>query len=165
MIRDYDSLIVFSEEISKGIWHMKLECPQIASSALPGNFVLLSPSRTSAPLLRRPFGVLSADKDAGTIEILYRVVGGGTKLISDISAGEKISVRGPVGGAFGKYAHSTAIAVAGTLGVVPLMFLRERTGAFAKMCLGVGNASWKDFADWVISRVPETELYRRRITW
>ena len=68
-------------------------------------------------------------------------------------------MRGPVGGAFAKAVHGRTIAVAGTLGVVPLMFLRERTGAFSKMCLGVGSAAWKDFADWVIERIPETELY------
>ena len=159
LIRDYDAKIKRKEEISRGIWHMEFECPEIAASAQPGNFVLLSPSRTTAPLLRRPLGVLDADAGKGTFGILYRVVGNGTKLISDMDEGDKISVRGPVGGCFKPYAHKSVYAVAGTLGVVPLLFLRERAGAFAKMFLGVGNASWKDFADWVISRAPETELY------
>ena len=69
------------------------------------------------------------------------------------------SLRVNVGGAFRPFAHERVQAVAGTLGIAPLLFLRERLGGFEKLFLGVGNASWKDFADWVAARAPETVLY------
>ena len=159
LIRDYDSRLVRSEEIASGIWHMTLECPEIAKDAKAGNFVLLSPSRSTAPFLRRPLGILRVNRELGTIEILYRIVGSGTRLISEFVVGERLSIRGPVGSSFGNFAHEKVIAVAGTLGVVPLLFLRDTIGKFDKMFLGVGNADWKGFAEWVKTRAPEMDLY------
>ena len=159
MIRDYDSRLMGKEEISPGIWHLTFMCQQIASEAKPGNFVLIKTSGVTAPLLRRPLGVLSADAMRGTFEVLFRVVGQGTELLSRGIVGQVFSVRGPVGGRFSPFAHQRVQAVAGTLGIAPLLFLRQRTGAFEKLFLGVGNASWAPFADWVAKRAPETVLY------
>ncbi len=159
MIRDYDSRLAAKEEVSQGIWHLTFECPQIASSAGPGAFVLVKPSGTSAPLLRRPFGVLDADAARGTVDVLFRVVGAGTALIAAAKRGQAFSVRGPTGGNFGPFAHKRVWAVAGTLGIAPLLYLRRRLAGFEKLFLGVGNAEWKGFADWVKSRAPEMTLY------
>ena len=82
MIRDHDSRLAVKEEVSPGIWHMTFECAPIAEAAQPGNFVLIKPARGTAPLLRRPLGVLDADAAKGTIEVLFRVVGQGTDLIA-----------------------------------------------------------------------------------
>jgi len=159
LIRDYDSRLTGKEEVSPGIWHLTFLCQPIASEARPGNFVLFKTTGVSAPLLRRPLGVLSADPKRGTFEVLFRVVGAGTDLLAHAVVGQTFSARGPVGGVFKPYAHSRVQAVAGTLGIAPLLFLRERAGAFEHLFLGVGNASWKSFADWVAARAPETVLY------
>lgn len=159
MIRDYDARLTAKEQISQGIWHLVFQCPQIASAAEPGNFVLFKTSRSSAPLLRRPLGVLDADAAAGTFEVLFRVVGKGTGLLAEGREGDVFSVRGPVGGSFRKLKHQHVWAVAGTLGIAPLLYLRKRLGGFNELFLGVGNAQWKDFAVWVKQRAPEMTLY------
>ncbi|MCR5346482.1 MAG: dihydroorotate dehydrogenase [Fretibacterium sp.] len=159
VIRDYQAPLAAKEEVSPGIWHLTLECPPIAREARPGNFVLIKVSGGTAPLLRRPLGVLEADAERGTFDVLFRVVGEGTELLSETASGQTLSVRGPVGGQFGPFRHKEVWAVAGTLGVVPLLFLRQSLGAFGRMFLGVGSAEWRPFTEWVASRAPEMELF------
>jgi dihydroorotate dehydrogenase electron transfer subunit len=159
VIRDYQAPLLEKEEVSLGIWHLTLKCPSIAKEARPGNFILLKVSGGSAPLLRRPLGVLETDPARGTFGVLFRVVGAGTELLSQMAPGQMLSVRGPVGGQFGPFQHEKVWAVAGTLGVVPLLFLRQSRGAFDKMFLGVGNAEWRPFTEWVASHAPEMELF------
>lgn len=159
LIRDYDSRLLEKEQVSADVWHLTFECPEIAAAARPGNFVLVKTAAGSAPLLRRPLGILGADPAKGTVEMLFRVVGQGTALLSRAARGATFSVRGPVGGQFGPFGHEKIWAVAGTLGVAPLLFLRRELNGFGHLFLGVGNASWRSFAEWVRSRAPEMVLY------
>ena len=159
MIRDYDSRLEEREEISPGIWRMIFQCPQIAAEAQPGNFVLFRTSSCTAPLLRRPLGILDAEAKAGTFEVLFRVVGQGTELLACGREGDVFSVRGPVGGSFKPLKYRRVWAVCGTLGIAPLLYLRKKLGRFEELFLGVGNASWKPFARWVAAEAPEMTLY------
>ena len=159
MIRDYTSPLLAKEEVSPGIWHLKFQSPEIAAAARPGNFILIKTAEGTAPLLRRPLGILDADAEAGTVEVLFRVVGRGTDLLARSVVGKGYSIRGPVGGCFKDFKHENVWAVAGTLGIAPLMFLRKELGKFGELFLGVGNATWKPFADWCAERAPELTLY------
>ncbi|MCI6259844.1 MAG: FAD-binding oxidoreductase, partial [Pyramidobacter sp.] len=146
LIRDYDSRLLAKEQVAPDIWHLTFACPEIAENVRPGNFVLLKTASGSAPLLRRPLGILNADLEKGTIETLFRVVGQGTALLAQAAPETSLSVRGPVGGQFGPFRHEKVWAVAGTLGIAPLLFLRRRLNAFDRLFLGVGNALWRSFA-------------------
>ncbi len=159
MIRDYDSRLMSKEEILKGVWHLAFHCPEIARAARPGNFVLIKTSRGTSPLLRRPFGILDADATSGTFEVLFHVVGQGTELLADAQEGEIFSVRGPAGGNFKEFKHDKVWAVAGGIGIVPLIFLRRTLRKFGELFFGVANSSWANFAEWVKERVPEMTLY------
>ncbi len=159
MIRDYDSRLAAKEEISPGLWHLTFECPEIAAAARPGSFVLVKTAGGTAPLLRRPLGILDADPERGAFEVLFRVAGRGTELLAGAFVGAAISVRGPAGGSFKDFAHPQVWGVAGGLGVVPLLFLRRKLGAFDELFFGVGGAALADFAAWVKGRAPEMTLY------
>lgn len=159
MLRDYEARLVDVKSVGDGLFHLTLRCPELASQAQPGNFAMFKTSTSSAPLLRRPLGILDADPSEGTFEILFRVIGEGTALLSQLREGEIIPVRGPAGGEFAKPVHERTLAVAGTLGVVPLLFMRSRYGAFGKFLLGVPNERWALFAGWVRMRVPELVVY------
>lgn len=84
--------------------------------------------RFSEPFLRRPLGI---HKAAGKeIEILYEVVGEGTKILSQRKPGEEIDLLGPLGNGFEycsrKIAVRRPILVAGGIGVAPLLLLAEQ---------------------------------------
>ncbi|HKJ21460.1 MAG TPA: dihydroorotate dehydrogenase electron transfer subunit, partial [Gammaproteobacteria bacterium] len=77
---------------------VRLHAPQCARHAEPGTFVHL---RCDDLLpMRRPFSIMRTDPEAGWIDILYRVFGEGTRLLSRRRAGEHLSLLGPIGKPF-----------------------------------------------------------------
>ena len=58
--------------------------PEIASQAVPGQFVNVQVCKNTAPLLRRPFGVAGVNKAQGTFTMIYRIIGEGTHILADV---------------------------------------------------------------------------------
>src|SRR5690606_21162790 len=77
---------------------LKLEAPKCAQAAAPGSFVHL----TCDPALpmRRPLSIMRANPQRGSIELLYKVVGGGLDRLSRKKPGDTLSTLGPIGTAF-----------------------------------------------------------------
>lgn len=118
--------IISSDQITTEHFSLKLLCPYIAKNIVPGQFILIRISRQSSdPLLCRPFAVYKARN--GIIEILYKIVGKGTQILSGKSVGETLDIIGPLGNGFpidGDF--NTAILVAGGMGIAALMHLAEK---------------------------------------
>ena len=91
----------------------------------PGNFFMLSIDNDYDPLLKRPFSVHRFVD--GTLQILYRVVGKGTALLSNKKPGDVIEVIGPLGNQFPVPKNTeNIILVAGGLGIAPIFALAEK---------------------------------------
>ncbi len=121
-MRDVRARILSNREIAGGYFKMLLDAPVLARTAAPGQFVQVRCNDGLDPLLRRPFGVHRREPT----EILYEVVGKGTEILSKRKPGEIVDVLGPLGNGFTlPRKHSTAILVAGGIGVAPLVFLAE----------------------------------------
>jgi dihydroorotate dehydrogenase electron transfer subunit len=85
--------------------------------------------------MRRPFSIMRTGKGAGWIDILYRVFGTGTELLSRRQAGERLSLMGPIGRPFAPSPErQRALLLGGGVGIPPMIFLAEelkaRKGAF-----------------------------------
>ncbi|MCD6319888.1 MAG: dihydroorotate dehydrogenase electron transfer subunit [Candidatus Desulfofervidaceae bacterium] len=108
------------------IFHLlTLSAPKIASSAKPGQFVMVRVGAAILdPLLRRPFSIFYQGKD--TISLLYKVIGKGTNLMTTWEPGDKISVLGPLGKGFKIFSSEPQWLVAGGAGIAPLCFLGSR---------------------------------------
>ena len=120
--------ILSNEEVCPGIFRMGIAVWKEMQSALPGQFVHVRISHTSEPLLRRPFSI--HELNAGQVKILYRVVGRGTKLLSEKKCGEKLDAIGPLGHGFHTGpAPESALIVAGGMGVAPMLFLAQVLGS------------------------------------
>ncbi|MCG8430407.1 MAG: dihydroorotate dehydrogenase electron transfer subunit [Candidatus Omnitrophica bacterium] len=132
-IHQLTARIVNQRRVAEGYYTMRIECPQIARSARPGQFVTLRVGAGYEPLLRRPLGV---HRIMGTkVELLYEVVGKGTRLLSDKAAGQTVDIMGPLGNGFDLSRAQGAehiILVAGGMGVAPLMFLAEKVMGYAR---------------------------------
>lgn len=104
--------------------------PEIAERALPGQFVMVKPSRGLDPLLRRPFSIFehvrgSSGRLAG-VSILNKRVGAGTSLLYDVKPGERLPILGPLGQPFSPVsAPAEAWMVAGGVGLAPFVSLAE----------------------------------------
>jgi dihydroorotate dehydrogenase electron transfer subunit len=110
------------KNIGSGIFVLRFIAPEIASAVQPGQFVNMKTNELLFPFLRRPFSVYRVDGES--VEIIFNVVGSGTKILSEKQQGEIIDVIGPLGCSFGvDGAFETAILVGGGLGVAPLPVL------------------------------------------
>ncbi|MCK5595314.1 dihydroorotate dehydrogenase electron transfer subunit [bacterium] len=120
--------IIENKKISAGCYRITFESRKIACMAKPGQFLHIKCSDTYDPLLRRPISIHSVENNV--IEILYKVVGRGTGLLSEKSCGDSIDVMGPLGNGFDYQSlvtcHLSPILVGGGIGIAPLYFLARK---------------------------------------
>ena len=124
-----DATILWNRTEAPGYQRMGLSCESGFDAAKPGQFIMLRIGTSSNPLLRRPFsllGLIREDNRVIGIEILYKVVGKGTRQLADAREGEILSVIGPLGNAFLVPADCRRLVlVAGGVGVPPIRFLAQ----------------------------------------
>lgn len=116
---------------------LRLKAPRIAQRAQAGSFVHLECDRLLP--MRRPLSIMRADAKAGWIELLYRVFGAGTRLLSRHGTGTRLSLLGPIGRPFTPHPERPrALLLGGGVGIPPMIFLVEemrRRGGFAPLVL------------------------------
>ncbi|OAQ21752.1 dihydroorotate dehydrogenase electron transfer subunit [Thermosulfurimonas dismutans] len=112
--------VVSQREVSPGYFLLKLEAPEIAHQARPGQFVKITAWEGRDPLLPRPFSIHEV-KDSH-LWILYQRRGLGTKLLSKIHRGETVWLSGPFGRPFPLPEEGSVWLVAGGVGVAPFFF-------------------------------------------
>lgn len=133
-----EAKILYNKKLADGYFRIGLSCE--AKAIVPGQFVMLKIQDGFDPLLRRPFGIYNVIKPKGSwelkgsgIEVLYRVVGKGTRILSSLKTGEKLDILSPLGNGFPKPADpQDVIMVAGGMGIAPLYLLAKsiRKGLF-----------------------------------
>jgi dihydroorotate dehydrogenase electron transfer subunit len=141
--------VLTNDEVARGIFLMRLRAPEIAATVWPGQFVNIKTSSEQqntacSPLLRRPFSVCEVDRRAGTISIIWKVIGPGTKLLAQHQPGTVLSLIGPLGHGFDlSNLTGPIVLIAGGVGVAPLpilaLELASRNLSFEAM-LGARNA-------------------------
>jgi dihydroorotate dehydrogenase electron transfer subunit len=116
--------IIKNKILSPGYYRLTLNCPTLARVVKPGQFVMIRVSNTYDPLLRRPFCIHY--RDVNLVQILYQVVGKGTKLMTEMLPGQMLDVLGPLGNGFRLYPDTRqALLVGGGVGIAPLLFLAQ----------------------------------------
>jgi len=105
------------------IYKLRFASPSMASQARPGQFVMVRPTRCIEPLLARPFSIHRVQGDH--LELLFKVLGQGTRQLAEMKKGDLLEVRGPLGQGFTFNFDQEPILVAGGMGVAPLLFLAE----------------------------------------
>jgi dihydroorotate dehydrogenase electron transfer subunit len=119
--------ILYNDSIAPSYFRMGLEWP--GEAAQPGQFVMVQPADRGRILLRRPFSVSALLRSNGKpsgIELLYKVVGEGTQLLSEFGPKDRLDILGPLGRGFDLREFSGRhFFVAGGIGVAPIRFLAE----------------------------------------
>ena len=117
------------EEVMPGTWLLRLKSPQIAEFGRPGQFVHIQVASGTDPLLRRPFSFCDIDRQAGTYDILFNVVGQGTGILAAAEAGQAFEALGPLGHPFTLPDHGSLMMIGGGLGVAPFPLVARAAGA------------------------------------
>jgi dihydroorotate dehydrogenase electron transfer subunit len=121
--------IVNATESINGAHLFRLEAPEIASSARPGQFVMVRCGDDT--ILPRPFSIHSAADNQ--ISLLIGVVGKGTEWLSHKKKGDTLDIFGPLGNGYTLEEKSNNILlIAGGLGIAPLRFLAETAAGAGK---------------------------------
>ncbi len=114
---------------------LRLDAPDIAQTAKPGSFVHLQ-CHPELPM-RRPLSIMRTDPRQGWIEILYKVVGHGTRLLATRRPGETLPTLGPVGNGFRlDPARPRRLLIGGGVGVPPMIFLAQQISTQHKQDAG-----------------------------
>lgn len=134
--------VVANERLAEGVGLMALDAPRTAADVSAGQFVHLKVAEGAEFILRRPFSVHRAD--AGRIDILYQVLGKGTRAMSLMGPGAETDLIGPLGHGFDiPDAAAHVLIVAGGLGAAPLGMLAEQLagrGVAVTVALGAPTA-------------------------
>jgi len=119
--------IRFNKQVAPDCFHLGLACDGEFLQAVPGQFVMVQVNARTPPLLRRPFSICGRLDESGDpigIELLIKVVGSGTRLLSSMRAGDPVSLLGPLGHGFRVESDFKKIYLAaGGIGVAPIRFL------------------------------------------
>jgi dihydroorotate dehydrogenase electron transfer subunit len=145
----FNSIVTSNRRIGERFYKLKLEFSGHGAEAFkkfkPGQFTQLDLSTAALPspnnipedladasarqiLLRRPFSFteISVHKDKTIAELLYSVVGPATLRMTSLTAGDSLSVIGPLGNCFSiLHGKKTALLVAGGMGAPPLQHLAK----------------------------------------
>jgi dihydroorotate dehydrogenase electron transfer subunit len=112
--------------LARHTYRVRLQCPELARTIRPGQFVMIRLPGHNDPLLGRPFALYDTVlDDAGQpvdIDVVYLIVGKLTGLLAALRAGDRVEVWGPLGHGFPDLHDLDHIAlVAGGIGQTPFL--------------------------------------------
>jgi dihydroorotate dehydrogenase electron transfer subunit len=135
------------QQLAEGVFSYWLECPGIASSVKPGQFVMVRVNDTFEPFLSRPLSV--AQQQAGRIRLVFRVVGRGTAVLAQSKIGDTWNLLGPLGREIPRLQDRDIVLVGGGVGIAPLLFLAEKAASRNRTVILLGA---RDKPDLILRR-------------
>lgn len=122
--------ILENQKVNEKYYKLVFRSAKLAKNVLPGQFINVHLNQPFLdPFLRRPFSYYRVEKDR--IEVLYEVLGKGTRMLTQKGKGDTLTISGPLGRSFRASLpkNKKRVLIAGGVGVPPLVFLAEKTGA------------------------------------
>ena len=119
--------ILSNDQLAPEHFLMRLHAPELALGE-PGQFAMIrpAPETNTHPLLPRPMAIYRYSPESGGVEFVYRVVGEGTRAMSERRPGEEAEVVGPVGRGFFVDPSTKGVVVIGRgIGVCSITALAE----------------------------------------
>lgn len=125
MPRDVTTEVLANNDLGQGHFLIEFSVPELTGGMQPAQFFMIG-IPGSATLLRRPYSVCGLPgtfdgRPAEAVQVLYKVVGRGTGLLSQLKAGAPLTVLGPLGRGFSlpDDPRVQAVFVAGGIGSAP----------------------------------------------
>ena len=136
-----DVTITENKKVSSDYGILTFEAKQLGKGFKPGQFMQLEVPGRNDLVLRRPMSPLRISKagKAQLIEMMYKVVGQGTRELAALAARDKLNVLGPLGRGFKRPTKgSLPFLVAGGTGLGPVFMLAEELGKAWPVCFFFG---------------------------
>ncbi len=119
-----DAVVLAQQAFDGEQYILRVSAERSAARALPGQFAHL----TCDPALpmRRPLSIMRVDPVAGWMDFLYKVVGTGSRMLSQRRTGEVISLLAPIGQPFELHENRRKpLLIGGGVGIPPMVFLAD----------------------------------------
>jgi ferredoxin--NADP+ reductase len=121
--------IIENTKLSESVVKMVLEAPVIAQKRKAGQFIILKIDEKGE---RIPLTIVDSDSQAGTITIIYQVVGKTTALLARMKAGDALQdLQGPLGNPTEIENYGKVVCIGGGVGVgvvYPLAVALKKAG-------------------------------------
>lgn len=105
------SKLIKKEQLKPDIFKFSLLAKEIVDVAKPSQFIEIRVTDGLDPFLRRPISIYNMDKENGVLEIIFRVQGKGTEILSRKKEEDLIDIVGPLGYGTFKYEGYENIAI------------------------------------------------------
>jgi len=139
--------ILKTETLVPNIVFMRFSAPKIASSARPGQFVII---RADEKGERIPMGLSGWDVEEGTIDIVFYVLGTSTAKLSTMKVGESVAnIAGPLGTPTEVENFGRVICACGCFGIGPTMPLIKALKEKGNYVITVVEGRGPDFVFWI----------------
>lgn len=128
---------------------IKLKAPGTLPPLFPGQFVNIDIKNSTEIFLRRPFSVFEVDHSENTLSVIVKILGRGSKKLTELIPGEKLSLIYPLGKHFTYPEKDERIlAVGGGSGLAPMLFLAKESKLPAEnVDIIIGARSVSDHVD------------------
>jgi ferredoxin--NADP+ reductase len=128
--------------LSEEVFRLRVKAPLIASERLPGQFVILLLDSLGE---RVPLTIADADAAAGTITLIFQVVGRTTHLLAELREGDSIeNLVGPLGRPTHLEEFGTVVCVGGGIGVAPMYPIAKGMKEAGNAVIGIMGARTRD---------------------
>lgn len=108
---------------------LRLQAPSSLPEFKPGQFVNIEVPNSSEVFLRRPFSVFEVDYEHNILSIIIKILGRGSRKLTEAQPGDVISLIYPLGRGFtypGK--NERIMVIGGGSGLAPMLFLAREAG-------------------------------------
>lgn len=143
------AVVLRKEWLAEGIVSLLLSTDRIAAGARAGQFLSLY-CKDGSRMLPRPISICEIDKSAGTVRLVFRIAGAGTKEFAGYEPGEHVKVTGPLGNGFPQEAKK-AILIGGGIGIPPMLELAKELDCEKQVVLGYRDSAMflrEEFLPW-----------------
>jgi len=138
-------LLLENKQLNKDNFLLVLQSSIPLSGIFPGQFINVEIKDASEIFLRRPFSILDVDYEKQTISVLVKILGRGSKKLTEAKPGQLISTIIPLGRSFTlPERDDNILLIGGGSGVAPMLFLSRICGlnpANVNVLIGARSAS------------------------
>ena len=127
-----DFVVTENIELNETNYLIRLQAPTALPVIKPGQFVNIEVSNSSEIFLRRPFSVFEVDYDNNILSVIIKILGRGSKRLTESKPGDTLSLVYPLGRHF-TYPEpgDRILAIGGGSGLAPMLFLARESGLHA----------------------------------
>lgn len=150
--------VVQMKQLEDAIYDITIKEEEMAAAARAGQFLSLY-LQDESRLLPRPISICGIDKEEGTIRMVFRIAGEGTRQLSDLRAGDTVEVLGPLGNGFFDTEDRVSMVIGGGIGIPPMLCLAKKLHAEGKKVIAVlGYRDAKNFLAQEFEKVAEVVI-------